>query len=261
MAVFPFDGVDWSYWQSSAAIASHARDGEVRQTLRYTLIDIGAPISEFNYALVRDPESDLLDALDAAERFFGAKQHPYRVVFRAEHAEPCAVVLREHGLRAVDLLPGMQIATATRAPAPPAGLDVRVATDAASLRDFGRTVFSGFGLPEHDAHLFLTEHLRSCPSFVPFVGYVGRTPVCASSLLVNAHVAGIYWVATRDGFRRRGFGTAITWAAIVEGARRGCGLASLQASAMGRPVYAQMGFDHDRSYARFEPLAASSAVG
>ena len=45
--------------------------------------------------------------------------------------------------------------------------------------------------------------------------------------------------------------TAATWAAIDAGRTWGCDLATLQASAMGLPVYGAMGFRTVERYVRF----------
>ena len=54
---------------------------------------------------------------------------------------------------------------------------------------------------------------------------------------------GVYFVATREAFRRRGLATRLMWAALGEARERGCATSSLQASAMGEPVYAAMGYE------------------
>ena len=71
----------------------------------------------------------------------------------------------------------------------------------------------------------------------------------------TADIAGIYWVATLERFRGRGFGAALTWQAAWAGREQGCRVASLQASQLGQSVYARMGFVHDRDYARFDAPA------
>jgi GNAT superfamily N-acetyltransferase len=55
---------------------------------------------------------------------------------------------------------------------------------------------------------------------------------------------GIYFVATRERFRRRGLATRLMRAALAEARERGCATSSLQASGMGEPVYAAMGYEH-----------------
>lgn len=63
-----------------------------------------------------------------------------------------------------------------------------------------------------------------------------------------ADTAGVYFVAVRSGFRRRGFGAAITGQAIQDGAADGAGLAVLQATTSGYPLYVGMGFGKVAEY-------------
>jgi len=252
LAAGAVDANDWNYWQATIAFSAASRSGEVRQSRGLVLADIGAPVAEFNLALVFRPEAELDSALDAAADFFGARQHPFRVSFRAEHVPACQERLHARGFARVGDIPGMSLAPLpTRVPAR-SDVVFRPVSDAASLEDFRQTAFLGFGLPARAAHLFLTEELMDWPGFHALVGYRDGGPVCTSALYESTGVAGIYWVATLEAHRRSGLGEAATWAAVAEGRRRGYDHACLQASAMGRPVYARMGFVHDRSYARFE---------
>jgi ribosomal protein S18 acetylase RimI-like enzyme len=83
-----------------------------------------------------------------------------------------------------------------------------------------------------------------CPMIL-FVGYVDGAPVSCSELFVDPSpggVAGIYSVATKREFRRRGFGSALTWAALDEARRQGISAAVLQSSEDGMGVYTRLGF-------------------
>jgi GNAT superfamily N-acetyltransferase len=84
------------------------------------------------------------------------------------------------------------------------------------------------------------------------VGDVAGSPVATALLLATGRVAGIFWVATLEGQRRKGYGEALTFAAVEAGREFDCTLASLQASEMGLPVYARMGFEHATHYVAFE---------
>lgn len=75
-----------------------------------------------------------------------------------------------------------------------------------------------------------------------FIGLLEGVPVAAASLVVAGGAAGIYNVGTLEPARRRGIGAAMTTAAVKRGAERGLGLATLQASTMGRPIYERLGF-------------------
>jgi GNAT superfamily N-acetyltransferase len=53
---------------------------------------------------------------------------------------------------------------------------------------------------------------------------------------------GIYWVATPPRWQGRGLATRLLAAALLEARARGCETSSLQASPMGEPVYARLGY-------------------
>lgn len=54
--------------------------------------------------------------------------------------------------------------------------------------------------------------------------------------------AGIYYVSTLPAARGRGLATALMTRALLDARERGCETTSLQATKMGRPVYARLGF-------------------
>lgn len=75
-----------------------------------------------------------------------------------------------------------------------------------------------------------------------FLGsYEGRAAACAC-LFLSAGVAGIYSVGTLPEFRGRGFGAAVTRAAIAEARRRGYRFCALQSSQKGYSLYRRLGF-------------------
>ncbi|WP_459837437.1 GNAT family N-acetyltransferase [Catenuloplanes niger] len=69
----------------------------------------------------------------------------------------------------------------------------------------------------------------------------GQTVASTSVLLGDDGVAGLYCVATLDGFRRRGISTALTVAALRLAQAAGHRVMTLQASSMGEPVYRSAG--------------------
>ncbi|MBW1784824.1 MAG: GNAT family N-acetyltransferase, partial [Deltaproteobacteria bacterium] len=108
-----------------------------------------------------------------------------------------------------------------------------------------------YALPEGSGPFVITKRLLKLPDTDMFVGYVDHRPASASMLIKTGPVAGIYWVATLDTFRNRGFGKEITAQSLVAGKNRRCTFASLQASVMGKPVYEKMGFDNPYNYQSF----------
>ena len=125
---------------------------------------------------------------------------------------------------------------------PPPALDIRVVRDAAEHDVQVQTDAAGFeGSLDHARKLF-PPSLITRPYAAEFLGFVDGVPVATSVLVATGRTAGVYGVATIPEYRRRGYGEAMTWHAVREGIARGCEMANLQASDMGRPTYERMGF-------------------
>lgn len=71
--------------------------------------------------------------------------------------------------------------------------------------------------------------------------YVGL-PAGISTLLLDGELSGIYYVATSHNARKKGIGSAVTWAALDVAQREGCQTSVLEASTMGYSVYHALGF-------------------
>ena len=81
-----------------------------------------------------------------------------------------------------------------------------------------------------------------------FLGRLDGEPVATATLFLGAGVAGVYFVFTVEGARRRGIGAAVTVAAVTvaalrEARRLGYGLGVLGSSEMGYGVYRRLGFE------------------
>lgn len=87
------------------------------------------------------------------------------------------------------------------------------------------------------------------------VGSVDGRPLCVSIVVDAPRAFGIYSVGTRKDARGRGYGRAVTWAAI-DAARNAWGRKPvvLQSSEMGDAVYRAMGFVEICRYAVYAPL-------
>lgn len=123
---------------------------------------------------------------------------------------------------------------------PPDGLVIRRVTDDAGLADHYAIVVEAFGLPlEIASGLMPAAALAHEPLYV---GYVDGEPAATALTYTGDGTVGIYNVATREAWRRRGLGTAITRHAIVDAAAAGATVAILQSSPAGRGVYESLGF-------------------
>ena len=83
------------------------------------------------------------------------------------------------------------------------------------------------------------------------VGDLDGEPVAHAAAVRSGPALGVYAVGTVEGFRRRGYGRAVTWAVIDAGvASWQSEVAILQSSESGVPVYESMGFaEVDRIFA------------
>jgi ribosomal protein S18 acetylase RimI-like enzyme len=144
--------------------------------------------------------------------------------------------LRARGWRLDEEEPALVLSSlpASLPPAPPE-LVIRPVVDAAGFADF-QTV-------SETPPVFLPSLAAALdPAVGLFVGYVEGRPVATSRLTCLGPIAEITGVSTVPAARRRGYATALTWAALAAARERGCEVATLTASAMGYPVYLRMGF-------------------
>jgi GNAT superfamily N-acetyltransferase len=165
-------------------------------------------------------------------------------VLRRGTDDPLRPALEALGLPMDDgTLPGMALH-----PIPPDlpttadGLDIRVIADASGLRDHARTAGAGFGLPEEMAVAFMGDELWARPGATVYVGYADGEPVSTGLGVRSGRTIGVFTIATVPAARGHGFGAAMTGRVLADGAAAGCDVATLQASAMGRPIYERMGF-------------------
>ncbi len=244
--------VDLNYCQSNGAFFGTSRRGEVVESHDLYLTCCGVPSAAFNTAFLKEPIRDLDACIRRAGEYFGDKKLPYRITVRDDLAGDCADGLRAAGYREVERMPGMLLRPIRDGSRRHPKLRVRRVETREDLAHFQETAFAGFGLPAAAGPQFLTEQLWARPNVRFYLGTVGGEPACTSALVTTESVAGIYWVATLEVFRGSGLGEAITWEAVKGGIDAGCDIASLQASAMGQPVYQRMGFETPLHYVHFE---------
>jgi GNAT superfamily N-acetyltransferase len=125
--------------------------------------------------------------------------------------------------------------------------------DRDSVGAYGNVLADGFGMPRSFATMLITEGMLDQEAFTGLLGLLDGEPVAASGVFLSDGFAGVYNVATVPEHRGKGLGAALTWAAARAGADAGCTASVLQASQMGEPVYARMGYATPARYRQMEP--------
>jgi GNAT superfamily N-acetyltransferase len=137
---------------------------------------------------------------------------------------------------------------------PPKGLEIVPVTDAATLDEFLDVIAADWlewtGGVRTDVQRRTLEGWRTQiprrfaaePVPLRWIGRVDGTAVATSRVSLGAGVAGLYAISTVAAHRGRGYGRALTIAALRAAASIGCRIGVLQSSDLGYGVYRKLGF-------------------
>jgi GNAT superfamily N-acetyltransferase len=160
---------------------------------------------------------------------------------------PVAAAMREAGYAEAPGLPGMAVAidAMAPAPAPPGYTFARI--DRVEQGDAWTVAFAdGYELPRPVGAAFGPLALGVDPApdaTVQWFAVLHEGAIVATSMLILLDgLAGVYGVATLPGSRKRGLGAFATAEALLRARGLGYRVGILQASEMGKPVYARLGF-------------------
>ena len=134
----------------------------------------------------------------------------------------------------------------------PDGVTIERVLDRAAQEQWVRTSCEGFGMPpsaiEPEVAAMAHDSLGDDAAAHYYLARLHGEPVATSALMPAAGVAGIFAVSTIAAARGRGIGTTVTMAPLLDARKRGYYVGVLQASEMGYPVYARMGFSEQFRY-------------
>jgi ribosomal protein S18 acetylase RimI-like enzyme len=226
-------------------------DGWVADVGGLTCMATGSTSPSFNLAItgarMRDPHA----ALDAAVDRYQQAALPWLLKLRPDVDRALVADARGRGID-FDEEPVYGLTTRSvpgHGPPPNAALEV-VTADRNTIADAVSCFADAFEAEPEVVQRELGPNLLTIPSFTVFIGYLAGEPVATSMLATTPEVqlAGVYSVATRQAHRGRGFGTAMTWAAVLAARAQGYDTVVLEPSPIGAPMYRRMGFEPIGSY-------------
>lgn len=201
-----------------------------------------------NAAFRRDDGIDATDFVARAKEFFAARKRGFSIWVRVGQGsdEDLAAAAEAAGFHTVYEMPEMLLGAELPTEKLPPEAELRqlsteddvpgfwkVAKEAYASNGFPPEVFAGY--TRHSG--LLAENAAA------FIIYLDGQPASIAMTIVSHGVAGIYWVGSVDEARGSGLGRAVTVAATNAGLALGAEIASLQASPMGKPIYASLGYE------------------
>ena len=237
-----------SYVRSYRTLVKHCPEGEIREVGGVFAFVTGLPISLFNGCVVVEPATAA--QLETALDWVGGLGLPHRVWIAEDLTSVLGGVPLAHGFQREPVpYPGMVLHPLPEPPARSRGVTV-VPVGKSSLDEYHQVCVEG-GMSAELARRLFSPSFAGDADVELFTGRLDGRAVATSIAIRSGDVSGVYAVATLPAARRRGLGTAVTWAAVAAGEAWGCDTIVLQASEMGSPMYAAMGFRTVVTYATF----------
>jgi ribosomal protein S18 acetylase RimI-like enzyme len=220
------------------------------------IVNSGLPSDTFNFVCRANfTEPDIDSRIAFVIDYFTSKHLPMAWwIGPNSYPVDLAHYLKRHGLEQTEVELGMalNLAELPHTWDVPAGVTIRRVSTASELQQFARVIAANWSPPDPSVLAFyqsISEIALQQDSPARFyVGYLDDEPVATSELFLGAGVAGIYSVATVIHARRRGIGTAMAIAPLLDARNEGYKSAILQASEEGKNIYTRLGF---RAYCDF----------
>lgn len=226
---------------------ARATGGSVREEAGVLLVTGARAFPLHNYGIRTDPSRAPEMALARIHEHFQALGHGYVIVTMNAHDDaPLARAAVDAGAKVLSAPPAMFCALAPEARALAAGVELVEVHDEAGLRDYRHVsalAWASYGMPEEETEaIFQRLEMVAAPHVRAVVAYMGGQPASCAMVLLGHGIAGVYWVGTRPDARGKGLAEACTRWATSTGFELGARTVTLQASAMGEPIYRRIGY-------------------
>jgi hypothetical protein len=211
-----------------------------------------------NGAFRTDEAADPGPLLQQADAFFGRRKRGYSVKVRDNgQDDDLRAACEGHGLVPLgDPTPQMICHQRLEVPDLPEGIALSPVRDEQGVADFAAVdtdAYATYGMPgEVFCDMFDRPHrLLADVRTAIVVAYRGAQPVATALTFLSRGVASLQWVGTIAAARQMSLGRVVTvWATNVA-FDMGATSVTLQASAMGEPLYAKLGYETRYRYREY----------
>jgi GNAT superfamily N-acetyltransferase len=201
-------------------------------------VDCGLPSDTFNVTVIRNLSAPA-EVLALSVDHFTSKGFPMALWYWESEGDKAGLSeLLRHGLSLAETNTAMsvELSKIKRAAPPVDGLEIKRAVTAGDLLHVGEMMLALFGDSEEGRSVFrYYQHLSGYPlSRFPamhfYLGTLHSTVVATGMLFVGSQTVGLYDIATRPQYRKRGIGSAILQYLLEEAGTSHCRSCVLQAS-------------------------------
>lgn len=234
-----------------------------RDGVLFTASGTRSPAAPFNVAMrVGVERHDPQQLLDSARAFFAEIKRGFSIQVRSHLDRDLIEVCEKASLVCMSgRAPGMVLNQRLASKHLAAGVECRV-VNAANALDFVAVAAASYepiGLaPAVTQKIFSNPSRWLAPQWHVRVIYERGQPVAGAMLLFSHGIAGVYWVGTIPSARGNGYADAIMRAVSNHAFDQGARAVVLQASKMGEPIYARMGYREITTYPWFLVMPQAS---
>ena len=201
------------------------------------------PGAGFNFAAVLGDSPPLDEILPVAREFFADSDKGWGILVEADAGHPIEAEMKDRDWTVDEDEPAYVMERIENQQPCSPELTIQHVRTAAGEAAYHETVTAAFAPPPELVGMMIPETAYVGASDIAlFVGSFEGTNVAAAGYSRSGSTAVVWGVATLEPYRGRGFGAAITRAALAHAAARGCTSASLRSGPKSRPLYERLGF-------------------
>lgn len=222
----------------------HYRGGRFRVWNGMAMTASELPGPGFNFAAVLHNGTPPIDELlPVARDFFAGAEKGWGILVEGDAGHPMEAELRARGWVVDEDEPAFVLEDIRSAAPVRSDLAVRLANTDAGSDAYHRVTSAAFNAPPELADVLAPgSGFAVDPDIALFIGSVGGQDVTAAGYSRTGNTAVLWGVATLETQRGRGYGSAVSRAALDHAASQGCTNAALRSGPKSVPVYERLGF-------------------